>query len=104
MAFVLRPGPGITWWKSLKVAIKGGGFEEIEISDDGQSNAKVIDLATVDTSRPVILSKAKFLGIHTEIRNWRVLPGLVSGAKVTLTWMRDDGCAGGEGIAYPADW
>jgi Pregnancy-associated plasma protein-A len=104
ITFVLQPGPNITWWKSIKIPIKGGTFEEIEISDGG-SAARVINLERIDAARPVILSKAKyFFRSHEEIRNWRVLPAISGGSKVTLTWNKDDGCAFGEGVIFPSDW
>jgi hypothetical protein len=103
--FVMQASRGITWWKSLKIPLNDGTFKEIEISD-GSSNADIVDYNTIDTSKPLILSKAKsFLGIHTEIRNWRgILPALSGGSKLTLIWDKDDGCAFGEGTTYPSDW
>jgi hypothetical protein len=101
--FVLQPGSGITWWKSLKVPMKNGGFKEIEIQD-GSSNETEINVEDIDAGRPIVLSKAKFLGEYTEVRNWRILPALTSRSKVTLTWIRDDGCGFGEGIIIPPGW
>jgi serralysin len=87
--FNLISGKNITWWKSIKIPMKNGGYIPISVND-GSANSRQIPLADIDTTRPIRFSKAKFLGEYKELPfTWAVLPALYSGSRVTLTWQTD---------------
>lgn len=87
--FELRPGNGITWWKSIKVPVGGSGYTELQMQD-GRSAIQDLDRSAMDNSRPVRFSKAKMFGAHTMLGyTWPVMPALPGGSRVMLDWVRD---------------
>lgn len=89
ISFLLRSGSNVTWWKSIKIPIASSDYVEIEIANGGSSERSIRKL-DIDTSRPIRFSKAKFLGVHTQLGySWDVLQALIGGTRITLTWNRD---------------
>jgi hypothetical protein len=92
--FILEPGIDhhgnwITWWKKIGIPLKGGGEAGMEIENKSVSNRKFA-VSTLDNTRPLTFWKAKFLGVHTLLdKKWYVMPALVGGCRIRLTWRRD---------------
>jgi hypothetical protein len=87
--FLLNPGSTVTWWKSIEVPVGGNQYEELQIHDTVSAD-RVINKASLDTSRPIRFNKAKFLGIHTLLDyRWDILSYLPGGSRVTLNWVND---------------
>jgi hypothetical protein len=93
IGFKLEPGTmnnkKVTWWKEIKVPTIGGGYAILSMQD-GSTAASVIPFNTIDVSRPILFSKAKFLGVPSLLSySWPVMAALQTGQLVTLTWKRD---------------
>jgi hypothetical protein len=87
--FVIRLGPGVTWWKSIGIPTQGGAHVWIQ-AQDAASGETTIAMANLDQSRPILFSKAKFLGIHTRLGfTWPMLPATAEGSRLILDWNRD---------------
>jgi hypothetical protein len=87
--FKLVPGKDVTWWKSIQIPMKNGADVEIQMQD-GNSSSKQLNLADIDTNRPIRFGKAKFLGEHRLLDfTWAVLPAISGGSRVVLTWQAD---------------
>jgi hypothetical protein len=87
--FDLDPGYQINWWKAIYVPVFGGGWVALEIAN-GSSASQLVPLGALDATRSLEFAKAKFLGVHTGLGfTWNVIPALVGGARLTLTWNRD---------------
>src|SRR5947208_1414696 len=61
VGFVLRGGPGITWWKGFQV-FKHTGELFLE-EQDGNTATGTLALVDIDMARPPHLWKAKVLGV-----------------------------------------
>ena len=86
--FILRLGPQVSWWKSIRVPVQGGGFREIEAADDLSGDLVLAD--EFDPTRPIGFGKAKFLGAHTSLGfTWDIGPALAPGSLLMLDWNRD---------------
>jgi hypothetical protein len=99
--FKLALGPGITWWKQL---MGSGGSDQWTVWnwDDGlhcnwpqpitpqcDTNSEWTSVLLSEQGR-FVFSKAKFLGLHTEMYELRNLASqLRGGDRVTFTWIRD---------------
>ena len=92
--FILEPGIDhhgnwITWWKKIGIPLKGGSEAGLEIENKSVSNRK-FNLSLIDKTRGISFWKAKFLGVHTLLNyKWNVLPAIIGGCRVRLTWRRD---------------
>lgn len=92
--FILEPGIDhhgnwITEWKKITIPLKGGGEATMEIQNKSVANRKIA-VSLIDKDRPMRFWKAKLLGIHTLLdKKWHVMPALVGGCRVRLTWRKD---------------
>jgi len=92
--FILEPGIDhhgnwITEWKKITIPLKGGGEATMEIQNKSVSNRKIA-VSLIDKDRPMRFWKAKLFGVHTLLdKKWEVMPALVGGCRVRLTWRRD---------------
>lgn len=87
--FVLRLGPNVSWWKSIRIPTQGGGYQEVQ-AQDHLSGDTTVAITNLDPSRPIRFSKAKFLGVHTELGfTWDILPVMATGSRLILDWNRD---------------
>jgi serralysin len=90
--FLVRLGTGgpVNWWKSIKVPFTGGGLHEIQVGGIGAESGWVFWHHVLDNSRAIRFSKAKFLGIHTELGfTWDVVRALPDRGELLLVWNRD---------------
>src|SRR5262245_49544154 len=88
--FVLRTDPGIGWWKEIKVVDRRGrelGRRDLEPGMHRPTTPLIIPVRALDGAR-VIFSKAKFLGIHTEMYEMHGCSSQ-AGRRLTFTWRRD---------------
>ena len=66
-----------------------GGYRDLEV-EDGSSTTTWVAVSSLDKSQPVKFAKAKGAGIHTGLSyTWDVMPALLGGDLVSLTWSRD---------------
>jgi FG-GAP repeat/Astacin (Peptidase family M12A) len=92
--FILEPGIDhhgnwITEWKKIGIPLRGGGEATLEIQNKSVSNRKIA-VSLIDKEKPMTFWKAKLLGIHTLLdKKWYVMPALVGGCRVRLTWRKD---------------
>lgn len=87
--FLLRLGPHVTWWKSIEIPTKNGGYVGVE-SYNQETGDLTLDASNIDTTQPIRFNKAKFLGVHTRLDyTWPVLPALADGSRIILDWDRD---------------
>ena len=79
----------VTWWKKIGIPLIGGSEAVLEIQD-GSSTNKTIPVSLIDKTRGISFGKAKFIGGHTTLNyKWNVLPGIIGGCRIKLTWRRD---------------
>lgn len=82
-------GP-VNWWKSIKIPFGNGGLHEIDVGGLRAESRWTFWRNVLDESRPIRFSKAKFLGVHTELGfTWDVLRALPDGGELHLVWVRD---------------
>jgi hypothetical protein len=92
--FILEPGIDhhgnwVVWWKKIGIPLKGGGEAGLEIQDKSVSNRK-FNISLIDRTKGITFWKAKLLGVHTLLGyKWNVLPAIIGGCRVRLTWRRD---------------
>jgi len=92
--FILEPAKDpnykpVTWWKKIGVPLKGGVESGFEIENGSVSNKK-LPAIMIDNTKPISFWKAKLLGIHTLLDyKWNVLPAIIGGCRVRLTWKKD---------------
>ena len=95
--FQLEPGIDnrgnrITWWKQVGIPVIGEGLINLEFTPDAKTNSLTLVTSIIDRGRALYFAKAKFLGIHTLLPfRWDVLPAIIGGCRVKLTW-RNDHC------------
>jgi hypothetical protein len=90
LSITLATGPNITWWKSIKLSdrLTGNRIVEEETHDaDHGPRSITVNVAQVDSAK-LVLCKAKFLGIHTEMYEVYELREML-GRRVSLTWRTD---------------
>ena len=96
--FVLTRGSNVTWVKLIDIPTGANGFARLQINRGlldppiaaDRIPDQLIDVATLDSSRPIRFHKAKFLGIHTLLDyRWDVISALPGGSKVTLNWVKE---------------
>lgn len=86
---LFRPGPTVTWWKSIEIPFGASSYFEMPI-EGTNSRDSTFDKVTLDASRPIRFNKAKFLGVHTLLDyRWDVISALPGGSRVTLDWSND---------------
>lgn len=91
--FILESGSTnnkpVTWWKKIGIPSKGAVEIDMEIENGSVSNKK-IPVAIIDETKGISFWKAKLLGVHTLLNSkWNVLPAIIGGCRVRLTWRRD---------------
>lgn len=95
--FVLEPGIDnrgnrITWWKQVGIPVNGEAIMNLEFAPDAKKNSLTLIASHLDRGRALYFAKAKALGVHTLLPfRWDVLPAIIGGCRVTLTW-RNDHC------------
>lgn len=87
-----KSGTRISWWKQVSIPLNGGGYANLQMQPGGGSDSRTLNLFLIDKSRAIAFAKAKILGVHTGLGyTWNVLPAIVGGCRVKLTW-RNDHC------------
>jgi hypothetical protein len=82
-------GP-VNWWKSIKIPFGNGGLHEIAVGGPMAESRWTFWRSILDESRPIRFSKAKFLGVHTELGfTWDILKALPDGGELHLVWVKD---------------
>ena len=95
--FILEPGIDnrgnkITWWKQVGIPMIGEGLINLEFTPDAKTNSLMLNATSIDRGRALYFAKAKTLGVHTLLPfRWDVLPAIIGGCRVKLTW-RNDHC------------
>lgn len=95
--FVLEPGIDnrgnkITWWKQVGIPVNGGAIMNLEFTPDAKASSLTLIASHLDRGRALYFAKAKLLGGHTLLEfRWDVLPAIIGGCRVKLTW-RNDHC------------
>lgn len=86
----LRTAGPVNWWKSIKIPFGSDGLHEIAVAGASAESRWTFWRSVLDESRPIRFSKAKFLGVHTELGfTWDVIRALPDGGELTLAWVRD---------------
>ncbi|MCI0672013.1 MAG: hypothetical protein L0Y64_16295 [Myxococcaceae bacterium] len=89
--FTLQKPSSMTWWKGVKgYRNQYGSSYAGEISlQDGATESGMISFTPSDSNAHIILAKAKFLGIHTDMYKLVMSPKIPVGKRCTLYWWED---------------
>jgi len=86
-----RNGKVIDWWKQVSLPLIG--YKPLLIQMEGGKSSKgSVGRVHLDDAKGIGFSKAKLLGVHTELTyKWNILKAVRGGCRITLTW-RNDSC------------
>lgn len=87
---VLKAGPNINWWKSIKIYENGKMVKELWTQDNTKTSP-TFDVITSPTGKYHIeFCKAKTFGVHTPIKKHSFDLWELQGKELSFTWMRDE--------------
>lgn len=99
----LELGPGISWWKGIKVFDKAGSELELIATQDSEGK-KTSAAVNASTFGKLEIWKAKAFGVHTHMYTVPdhgttdpMIPA--AGKRMALSWVRDNGLVGEPAIA-----